>query len=117
MQNRFDWQDWLGIAGSLGCLVHCLALPVIVGILAMAPIEYPWLEWLFLTTALFAAFFAIRFTKSKTVRFFFLIGLTLFLIAPFAQYIQLPEIWLHSSGAVILFSSHLLNLLQHHSHS
>jgi hypothetical protein len=42
------WLNWLGALASLTCAIHCLAMPLLVGVLPLLGLSLltsPWLEW------------------------------------------------------------------------
>lgn len=114
---RSNWLDTLGIGVSLACLVHCLALPVLIALLPA------WSAWLDLPEALhvWLLAFAVPFslavllkgsrTRSRTPLWFGLAGLAA-MAAGLAVADPSIEPLVTSSGATLLAAGHILNWRQ-----
>ena len=116
--------DYIGITGSVLCLIHCLAAPVVVmtsNLLRDDTLRTGFLslDYVFIAINIVAVYFAARQHTSSAIRtalwsflFLFTLGLLLENVNPLFEYIAYAA----STGLVI---SHLLNLRHHrlvHSH-
>ncbi len=116
--------DWMGIISSVGCIIHCLLMPVLLSSAASftAHEEYRWLDFLFLAVAAFAVWVSARKTTSLLVRVILVIAWAVFAGSivweeslPFASVLMYL-------GSVLLVVGHVLNLRYvhqgaNHSHS
>ncbi len=107
--------DKIGVAVSLGCLVHCVVLPLFVTSLSLAGLEIMsnlWIEILMIVIAASAGSYAIfqgyKIHKQKTVLFLFVSGI-LFLITGNTHLAGLPEAMFKGSGAFLLITAHIIN--------
>ncbi|HEY0108441.1 MAG TPA: MerC domain-containing protein [Fibrella sp.] len=116
--------DYIGITGSVLCLIHCLAAPVVVmtsNLLRDDTLRTGFLslDYVFIAINIVAVYFAARQHTSSAIRtalwsflFLFTLGLLLENVNPLFEYIAYAA----STGLVI---SHLINLRHHrlaHSH-
>ncbi|HEX9956478.1 MAG TPA: MerC domain-containing protein [Fibrella sp.] len=116
--------DYIGITGSVLCLIHCLAAPVVVMTSSLLRDDtlrtgFLSLDYVFIAINIVAVYFAARQHTSSAIRtalwsflFLFTLGLLLENVNPLFEYIAYAA----STGLVI---SHLLNLRHHrlvHSH-
>lgn len=116
--------DYIGIAGSVLCLIHCLAAPVLVmtsNLLRDDTLRAGFLslDYVFIAVNIIAVYFATRHHSSSIIRtalwsflLLFAIGLILEDVSPAFEYIAYAA----SAGLVI---SHLVNLRHHrlvHAH-
>lgn len=116
--------DYIGIAGSVLCLVHCVSAPVLVMTSTlfhdtMLRTGFLSLDYVFIAVNIVAVYFAARQQTSSVIRtalwsclFLFAVGLLLEEVSPLFEYMAYAA----SAGLVV---SHLLNLRQHrlaHSH-
>ncbi|MCU0354528.1 MAG: MerC domain-containing protein [Cytophagales bacterium] len=104
--------DWMGIASSVGCIIHCLLMPILLSSAASftAHSEYHWLDFLFLTLAAVAVWFTVRKTHSMLVRIILVAAWAIFAGSiiweesiPFASVLMY-------AGSVLLIVGHALNL-------
>ena len=101
---------------SLVCLVHCVALPLMVSLLPVLGIaagEWPLLEWFTVLTAAAAGGWAIskgyfRFHRQKGIVLAFALGLLLVVVANLLGH-GVAEMSLKGAGAVLLVWAHLRN--------
>lgn len=109
--------DWMGIASSVGCLIHCLLMPVLLSSAASftAHEEYHWLDFIFLALAAVAVWFSARKTNMLAVRILLIVAWAVFAgsiiweeTLPFASVLMYL-------GSVLLIVGHVLNLRQVHS--
>ena len=109
--------DWMGIASSVGCLIHCLLMPVLLSSAASftAHEEYHWLDFIFLALAAVAVWFSARKTNVLAVRILLIVAWAVFAgsiiweeTLPFASVLMYL-------GSVLLIVGHVLNLRQVHS--
>ncbi len=110
--------DYIGITGSVLCLVHCLAAPVLVmtsNLLRNDTLRagFMSLDYVFIVINIIAVYFAARQHTSSAIRtalwsflFIFAVGLLLEDVSPVFEYVA----YIASMGLVV---SHLLNLRQH----
>ena len=116
--------DYIGITGSVLCLIHCLAAPVVVmtsNLLRDDTLRTGFLslDYVFIAINIVAVYFAARQHTSSAIRtalwsflFLFTLGLLLENVNPLFEYIAYAA----STGLAI---SHLINLRHHrlvHSH-
>lgn len=114
----------MGIISSVGCIIHCLLMPVLLSSAASftAHEEYRWLDFLFLAIAAIAVWFSARKTNSLLVRIILILAWAVFAGSiiweesiPFASVLMYL-------GSVLLIVGHVLNLryvhqCNDHSHS
>ncbi|MEZ0483646.1 MerC domain-containing protein [Fibrella aquatica] len=116
--------DYIGITGSVLCLIHCLAAPVLVMTSSLFRNDalragFLSLDYFFIAVNIVAVYYAARHHTSSAIRtalwsflFIFAVGLLLEDVDPIFEYIAYAA----STGLVI---SHLVNLRHHrvsHSH-
>ncbi|RYF73868.1 MAG: MerC domain-containing protein [Cytophagaceae bacterium] len=116
--------DYIGITGSVLCLIHCLAAPVLVMTSNLFRNDtlragFLSLDYVFIAVNIVAVYFAARNHTSSAIRtalwsflFLFAVGLLLEDVSPVFEYLAYAA----STGLVI---SHLFNLRHHrlvHSH-
>lgn len=111
--------DWMGIASSVGCIIHCLLMPVLLSGAASftAHEEYHWLDFLFLALAAVAVWFSARKTNLLAVRILLIAAWAVFAgsiiweeTLPFASVLMY-------AGSVLLIVGHVLNLRHAHPHT
>ncbi len=116
--------DLVGILSSIGCIIHCLLMPILLSSAASitAHEEYRWLDFLFLALAAIAVWFSARKTNSLLVRIILIMAWAVFAgsiiweeTIPFASVLMYL-------GSVLLIVGHVLNLryvheCKNHSHS
>ncbi|WP_375448266.1 MerC domain-containing protein [uncultured Fibrella sp.] len=110
--------DYIGITGSVLCLIHCLAAPVLVMTSSLLRDDtlragFLSLDYIFIAVNIVAVYFATRNHTSSAIRtalwsflFVFAVGLLLEEVSPVFEYLAYAA----STGLVI---SHLFNLRQH----
>jgi hypothetical protein len=116
--------DYIGIAGSVLCIIHCLITPVLLMTTALFQNEklrigYLSLDYVFIGVNIIAVYFATRhyvhpLIKKSLWGFLSLFSIALLLedVNPFFEYVA----YIASAGLVI---THLLNIRQHrlsHAH-
>jgi hypothetical protein len=117
--------DAFGIFASAICMVHCLAMPLI---MASLPFAMPWLGhdnvhyllagWvlLFCVAAIIPGYLKHR---HLSVLITMLVGLSLVLIATFCLHLGLPESWeipMITVGNLLVISAHWRNRRLNHHH-
>ena len=116
--------DWMGIISSVGCIIHCLLMPILLSSAASftAHEEYRWLDFLFLAMAAVAVWLSARKTNSRRVRIILVIAWAVFAGSiiweesiPFASVLMYI-------GSVLLIVGHVLNMryvhqCQDHTHA
>lgn len=105
--------DFLGMFSSMLCLIHCLALPMLVvfsgeAIKNIGHLEF--LDWIFAVISLYAAYDSIKKTKSKYLRISFIIGWIFFIFGVFQHEDEFLSYSLHL-GSLILIISHIRNYI------
>jgi len=116
--------DYIGIAGSVLCIIHCLITPVLLMTTALFQDEklrigYLSLDYVFIGVNIIAVYFATRHYASPVIKkslwgflSLFTVALLLEDVAPAFEYLA----YVASAGLVI---THLLNIRQHrlnHAH-
>jgi hypothetical protein len=111
--------DWVGILSSLGCLIHCLALPALFYVFRLSGEAYPLLhhrllDYSFAVLATIAVVSSVRKSASRLVRGV-LTGALLFFIGGILleEYANYANILLHI-GSLGLITGHTLNIRQHY---
>lgn len=108
--------DWMGILSSVGCIIHCMLMPILLSSAASftAHEEYRWLDFLFLAIAAVAVWLSARKTHSFLVRIILVIAWAVFAGSiiweksiPFASILMYL-------GSVLLIIGHVLNLRHVH---
>lgn len=105
--------DFLGMWTSMLCLIHCLALPMILVFSgeAMNLLEHlEFLDWIFAVLSLYAAYDSLRKTKSKKLKIAFVVGWIFFITGVFFHEDKILSYSLHL-GSVILIFSHIKNYM------
>jgi hypothetical protein len=115
--------DTLGIAASSLCLVHCLAMPVVVGVLPFVGLQVLEGHQAHVMLAAFVLCFALLAIvpgylrhRRKDILGMMLIGLSLVLYATFCVQSTLGESWelpLITIGNLVLVSTHFRNRALH----
>ncbi len=118
MKNIFRTHkaDWVGILGSVGCIIHCLIMPVLLSSAASftAHAEYRWLDYVFLTVAAVAVWFSARKASSVMVRILLILAWAIFAGSIiWEESIPFASILMYI-GSVLLIIGHVLNLRQIH---
>lgn len=110
--------DYIGITGSVLCLIHCLAAPMVVMTSSLLRDDtlragFLSLDYVFIIINIVAVYFATRQHSSSALRtalwsflLLFTVGLLLEDVSPVFEYVAYAA----SAGLVI---SHMLNLRQH----
>ena len=110
--------DYIGITGSVLCVIHCMAAPILVmtaGFLRddTLRIGFLGLDYVFIAVNIVAVYFATRHHTSPAIRLalwsflaLFAVSLLLENVSPLFEYTA----YIASAGLVI---SHLINLRQH----
>ena len=110
--------DYIGITGSVLCLIHCMAAPVLVMTSNLFRNDtlrtgFLSLDYVFIAVNIVAVYFAARSHTSSAIRialwsfpFLFAVGLLLEGVSPVFEYLAYAA----STGLVI---SHLINLRHH----
>lgn len=105
--------DFLGMFSSFLCLIHCLALPMLVVFSgeALKNIEHlEFLDWIFAAISLYTAYDSIKKTKSKSLKISFIIGWIFFITGVFFHESEILSYSLHL-GSLILIISHIRNYI------
>lgn len=112
--------DWLGILGSMACLVHCLALPALFYFFQFTlgnhdSLESHLLDYCFALIATVAVGFAIRKSTSVLVRRVLMVSLLFFIGGILLEARQPNAIFLLHIGSLGLITGHALNIRQTHT--
>ncbi|TIX51677.1 MerC domain-containing protein [Alteraurantiacibacter aquimixticola] len=110
-----NWLDGIAIAASVACMIHCLALPVLI---ALLPAWTSWLDlpesfhfWFLLAALPFSLLILWRTARRGGRRRPLVLGsMGLALMAIGVVMLGHPaEPWIASTGAILLASAHVLN--------
>lgn len=105
--------DVLGLGSSLLCLLHCLAVPVLVGFFSAVPgNNWHQLDYLFLALALVAAVGTTRRTHDAPVMMLLWGGFALFALGMLIEnwLPDFPAYVLHGPGSIIMIVGHVRSL-------
>lgn len=108
--------DGLGILNSALCIVHCLAMPVLIAAGASF-FEHPSINWAFIVLAFLAVRSAIRSKGNASVAMVLGIGGGLFAFALAMEGVDERLEMLAYAGSVILIIGHILNWLDLKPHN
>ena len=105
--------DWLGIASTAICLIHCVATPMLILASGMV-LGLEGVEYLALLGAFLAVYFVWPHAHTRLTRFFLLVGLMFLTGSVLAEHFvaQFVEIvpYVKYSGSGILIATHLNNI-------
>jgi len=101
--------DGLGIINSAICIVHCLAMPVLIA--AAGFFDHPSVSWVFIVLAFLAVRRAIRSNNNAHVAMVLGIGWGSFAFALVLEGMDDRFEWLAYAGSLILIIGHVLNWL------
>lgn len=107
--------DYIGILGSLLCIVHCLAMPVLALGSAFGHdhhmhIGFLSLDYLFILINAAAVYFATREHRSVFVRILLWFALLLFAVSLIFEERNVVFQWLGYLGSALLITGHVINL-------
>lgn len=107
--------DYVGILGSLLCIVHCLALPVLalgtsIGHDHHAHIGFLSLDYLFILVNAIAVYFATRDHRSVLVKVLLWSALVIFGVSLVFEERHVMFQWLGYVGSALLITGHLINV-------
>ncbi|WP_313990910.1 MerC domain-containing protein [Xanthocytophaga flava] len=111
--------DWMGIISSVGCIIHCMFMPVLLSSAASftAHEEYRWLDFLFLAIAAVAVWLSARKAHSLLVRIILIVAWAVFAGSIiWEESIPFASILMYL-GSVLLIVGHVLNLRHVHHHA
>lgn len=105
-----NWRtgDGFGIINSVICLVHCLAMPVLIA-LGAGFLEHPSITWAFIVLAFIAVRSAVRSRNNALVAMVLGIGWALFAAGLALEGISEQMEFLAYMGSGILIIGHILN--------
>jgi len=106
--------DGLGIVNSALCIVHCLAMPVLVAAGASF-FQHPLIGWAFVILAYLAVRSAIRSRNNARTALVLGIGWGVFAVGVVLEPIHADLEVLTYLGSAVLIAGHLLNLRQAHA--
>jgi hypothetical protein len=109
LPNFFRSGDGFGILNSVLCIVHCLAMPVLIAAGA-GYFDHPLIGWAFVVLAYLAVRSAIRSRNNARIAMILGIGWALFAVGVILekQYAGLET--LTYMGSAVLIAGHLLNV-------
>lgn len=104
--------DWVGILGSAGCILHCLAMPAVIYAsgTALHGNHYEWLDYLFVGVAALAMFYSVRQSHAIGVKLLLILAWLLFSVGVVLQPIFSSAYLLMYAGSAALISGHTINL-------
>lgn len=107
--------DYVGILGSLLCIVHCIAMPVLALGSAFGHdhhlhIGFLSLDYLFILVNAVAVYFATRNHRSVFVNVLLWSALVLFAVSLVFEERNVAFRWLGYVGSALLITGHLINL-------
>ncbi|MCF2444385.1 MerC domain-containing protein [Dyadobacter sp. CY345] len=107
--------DYIGILGSVLCIVHCIAMPVLAlgstfGHDHHAHIGFISLDYLFILINAVAVYFATRGHKKSFVNLFLWVALAIFAVSLIFEERNIVFQWLGYLGSALLITGHLINL-------
>lgn len=115
--------DAAAVALSLGCMVHCLLLPVAAGLSPLLQFEdAEWIHWTFVALAIPISVVALRRTSGArpalvaALRVSAAVGVALLLIGAAGWPDHDWETPLTIAGALVLAATHVVNGLARHTH-
>lgn len=123
---KFDFldkkADYLGIAGSVLCIVHCLLTPVLIMTSTLMKDTFVrtsvlGLDYIFIGVNIIAVYFATRHATSPAIKLALWGFLTLFAGALLLENTSRLFEYLTYVASVGLVLTHLLNLRQHRQHA
>lgn len=110
--------DWVGIVASVGCIVHCMLMPLVLNWLVVTSHDSVWpLDYLFWALSCVAVYFSARNSRSNWIKLAFV----LLLVAVFVsitledRFDFMPYALYAASGLLAL--THYINLKKFNSHS
>ena len=104
--------DWVGILSSMGCILHCLAMPVVIYAsgAALHQAHTEWLDYLFVAIAAVAVIYSVRQARSAGVKLLLIGAWLLFSVGVMLQATFAPATLLAYAGSVGLITGHAINL-------
>lgn len=107
--------DYIGILGSVLCIVHCIAMPVLalgssIGHDHHAHIGFLSLDYFFILVNAVAVYFATRDHKSLFVKVLLWSALFIFAVSIVFEERNVVFQWLGYLGSALLIGGHLINL-------
>jgi hypothetical protein len=104
--------DWVGILSSAGCILHCLAMPVVVYAsgAALHGKHTEWLDYLFVAVAAIAVVYSVRQAHTRAVKFLLIGAWLVFSVGIVLQPAFAPASLLAYAGSVGLIAGHAINL-------
>lgn len=123
---KFDFRDkkadYLGIVGSVLCMIHCLVTPILVMTSALMKdtlvrTSVFGLDYIFIGINIMAVYFATRHATSSVIKMTLWGFLSLFAVALLLEHTdKIFEYIAYAASAGLVFA-HFLNLRQHHQHT
>jgi hypothetical protein len=104
--------DWVGIFSSAGCILHCLAMPLLIYLSgsALHRNEPEWLDYLFVGLAAVAVYYSVRQSHLLGIRLLLIFAWLLFSLSVILQSVFSPAGLLMYVGSVALIAGHIINL-------
>ncbi len=113
--------DYLGIAGSILCIVHCLVTPVLIMTSTLLKDElvrtsFAGLDYAFIGVNIIAVYFATRHATSPIIKMALWGFLSLFSVALLLENNSRVFEYLTYAASIGLVLTHMANLRQHRQH-
>jgi hypothetical protein len=114
--------DWIGILGSIACLIHCLALPALFYLFQFAmgfhqTVSGHWLEYAFVAVAMVAVATTVKKSTSLPVKILLISSLFLFTSGILLESVLTFSAYLLHLGSLGLITGHSINIFQQHRKS
>lgn len=118
----FQSADIMGISASIMCMIHCLALPVLISVgFILSPVDnhihehdhvhfnWHWIDFLFVALALWAVYFAVKSTQSKSIKIALWVAVSIFSIGVMFHDVFHWMLYLSLIGSIGLVVIHIIN--------
>lgn len=114
------FSDYMGVASSILCLIHCLGLPFVFFLGQYFGLTYLnsfrdslehiiFFDIIFLLTASISVFFALKHAHSKEIKILLSIGWIFFAIGAIFESIEFLHYFIHL-GSILLITGHIKNI-------
>jgi hypothetical protein len=121
MKNNFVARksDWIGILGSMACLIHCLALPALFYFFQFTSGFHQTsvghlLEYAFMAVATVAVVTTVKKSTSTVVKILLIFSLSLFISGILLESSFSFSVYLLHLGSLGLITGHTINIRQQH---
>ena len=115
MTHTHNKADYIGILGSVLCIIHCLAMPALAMGTAFTPnhhihVGFVSLDYLFILMNGIAVYFATKGHKSILLKILLWGALTIFAVSLIFENRHYMFHWLGYIGSILLITGHFINL-------